>query len=309
MTKEKFTVTIFGGNGFIGTNLVKKLAKLNFKINLIRNSNTEHDDLCVYGFPGQICNIKFENTKKFYEEVFSCTDYVINLIGTLRETKNRTFKYSHIDIPKNISTYAKKLSIKKFIHISSLGIDKTYKFSAYANSKLKGEKEILKYYPQATILRPSVVFGNGDKFINNLARLIKVFPFFPLINKGHVFFQPIFIEDLTDIILKILLLESTDFYGKIYELGGPDKLTFLEILNKIFKGLKKNPRYISVNYNLIKILSHLSTLIKSFPVTPEEVDLLLINNTVNKENLANTLKINLTPLNFFIQKQLSNITS
>ena len=263
----------------------------------------------MYGFPGQICNIKFDNTKKFYEEVFNCTDYVINLIGILREGKNRTFKYSHIDIPKNIATYAKKLSIKKLIHISSLGIDKTHKFSSYASSKLKGEKEILKYYPEATIFRPSIVFGSGDKFINNLMRLIKVFPFFPLINKGHVFFQPIFVEDVTNVILEILLAENTDFYGKIYELGGPDKLTFLEIVNEIFKVLKKDPRYISVNYNLIKILSHLSTLIKSFPITPEEVDLLLINNTVNKENIANILKINLTPLNFFIQKQLSNITS
>ncbi|RST65973.1 complex I NDUFA9 subunit family protein [Candidatus Aquarickettsia rohweri] len=309
MIKEKSTITVFGGSGFIGANLVKKLAKLDFKINLVQSHNNEHNYLYIHGFPGQICNIKFENTKQFYEEIFSNTDYIINLIGILRESNDRTFRYSHIDIPKNISTYANNLAIKKLIHISSLGIEKTCKFSEYAKTKLKGEKVILKNYSKATIIRPSVVFGNADKFINNLIKLIRTFPFFPLVNKGHVFFQPIFVEDLTDIIIKILLMENTDFYGKIYEVGGPDKLTLLQIVNEIYKALNQSPRYFSINHSIMKIISYLSKLIKSFPINPEEVDLLLINNIINNENLADKLKINTTPLNFFIQKQLYNITS
>lgn len=309
MIKEKSTITIFGGGGFIGANLVKKLAKLDFKINLIQSHNDEHDYLYMHGFPGQICNIKFENSKKFYEEIFSCTDYVINLIGILRESKERTFECSHIDIPKNISNYANNLSIKKLIHISSLGIEKTCEFSDYAKTKLKGEKVVLKNYSQATIIRPSIVFGKGDKFINNLVQLIKIFPFFPLINKGHVFFQPIFVEDLTDVIIKILLVGNADFYGKIYEVGGPDKLTLLQIVNEIYQALSQSPRYFSINHSIMKIISYLSVIIKSFPINPEEVDLLLINNVVKSENLADKLKINTTPLKFFIQKQLSNITS
>ena len=120
------------------------------------------------------------------------------------------------------------------------------------------------------------------------------------------FFQPIFVEDLADAICKILLTYNQSFNGKILEIGGPDKLTFLEILNYIFQNFNKKPHYLPVNYHIIKLFSYLSKFIKNFPITPEEVDLLLINNTVSEENLADVLKINLTPLKYYINKQLKS---
>ena len=306
MIDKKSTISIFGGNGFIGSNLVKNLAKLDVKINVIQNTFSKHDNLFLCGFPGQICTIKFNDSKDFYKNICSNSDYIINLIGTLREDKQKSFKKLHIDIPKQIAHYATKYSIKKLIHISALGIDKTHRISSYAKTKLKGESELLQNYPNATIIRPSVVFGNNDKFINNLVNLIKILPILPLINKGHVFFQPIFVEDLADAICKTLLTNNQSFNGKILEIGGPDKLTFLEILNYIFQNFNKKPHYLPINYNIIKLLSHLSKFIKNFPITPEEVDLLLINNTVNEENLADALKINLTPLKYYINKHLKS---
>ncbi|WHA04762.1 complex I NDUFA9 subunit family protein [Candidatus Bandiella numerosa] len=306
MISEKSTISIFGGNGFIGSNLVKNLAKLDSKINVIQSTFSAHDDLFLCGLPGQICTVKFCDNKAFYEDIFSNSNYVINLIGTLRENKHKSFKELHINIPKQIAHYAAKYSIKKLIHISALGIDKTHIISSYAKTKLKGESELLQNYPNATIVRPSVVFGSNDKFINELIHLITILPIFPLINKGHVFFQPIFVEDLTQAICKILLTNDESWSGKILEIGGPDKLTFLEILNYIFEKLSKKPYYLSINYSIIKWISHLSKFIKNFPITPEEVDLLLVNNTVGNKNLADTLNINLTPLKYYINKQLKS---
>lgn len=303
MISKKSTITIFGGNGFIGSNLVKNLAQLGTKINVVQNTLCEHDNLVLNGFPGQICTVKFYDNKDFYKNILSNSDYIINLIGTLRESKGKLFEELHINIPKQISYYATKYSIKKLIHISALGIEKTHRISSYAKTKLKGEDELLRNYSNAIILRPSVVFGSNDKFIN---RLITVSPIFPLINKGHVFFQPIFVEDLTDAICKILLTNDQSFNGKIFEIGGPDKLTFLQILNYIFQNLNRKPHYLHISYSIVKLFSYLSIFFKNFPLNPEEVDLLLVNNTVGEKNLANMLKINLTPLEYYLNKHLKS---
>ena len=306
MITKRLIVTIFGGSGFIGSNLSTKLAKLNVKINIIQSTLNEHDYSVLYGFPGQISYFQFQNNKNFYKKIFTNSDYIINLIGMLRESKNRTFYHTHVEIPKNIAYYASKFYAKKLIHISALGIDRTYQMLSYAKTKLRGENELLKNFPNATILRPSVVFGAKDKFINNLLKLANFSSICPLINNGCILSQPIYVENLTDIITKILMANSTSFDGKVFEIGGPDKVTLLEILNHIFKKLKKKPYYLPVNYKIMKLFSYLSKIASNFPITPEVVTLLLVNNIVVKNNIAKMLDITLQPISFYINSRINS---
>ena len=153
-----------------------------------------------------------------------------------------------MEIPKHISYYARKYSIKKLIHISALGIEKTYKISKYAHSKLEGENIVISNYPNAIIIRPSIVFGNEDKFTNNLKRIIKLAPGFPIINQCNVSLQPIYVEDL----------------AIIFEIGGREKVTLYEILNCIYQCMKIKPRFISMGYTTMKAISFLSLIFKLF---------------------------------------------
>ena len=299
---KQSNITIFGGDGFIGRNLIKTLAKLNIKINVVHNDGMHNDCSSLFGFPGQISYLKFEDNERFFEYVFTQSNCIINLIGILRETQNKEFYSTHVKIAKQIALYASRFFVKKLIHISALGINKTYTVSDYSKTKLQGEIEILKHFPNATILRPSLVFGANDRFINNLVRLAKILPVFPLINKGYIFFQPIFVEDLTNIITKIIFANNSWFNSKVFEIGGPDKIMLLTIVSNILKRINKKQRYFYLNYKTLRLVSYLSKLINNFPITPEEVNLLLMHNIVEKSNLADVLDIKLTPIIFYINK-------
>lgn len=301
---QQSSITIFGGDGFIGRNLVKTLAKLNLKINIIYNSYKYHDFSSLFGLPGQVSYLKFENNKAFFEYVFTYSDCIINLIGILREDQDKKFYSTHVEIPKKIALYSSKFSIKKLIHVSALGVDQTYKISYYSKTKIQGETEVLQNFPNAIILRPSLVFGAYDKSINNLIRLAKILPYFPLINRGYISSQPIFVEDLTSIISKVIFTDNLWFNGKIFEIGGPDKIMLLDIVSSILKKINKKQRYLYINYNFVIVVSYLLKLINKFSITPDNLNLLLRDNIIKKSNLANMLNIKLTPIVFYINKIL-----
>ena len=160
----------------------------------------------------------------------------INLIGILYEKgKINTFKNIHENFPNLLSALCKEYNLKQFIHISALGINESLE-SKYAKSKLDGELKILKYYPTATILRPSIVYSSSDNFTTNFMTLLKYLPVFPLYYSGKTKFMPIHCSDLTDVIFHII---SKDSDSQIIECIGPEILTFKEIIELLLKLINK----------------------------------------------------------------------
>ena len=229
---------IFGGSGQIGRNLIRKLTKNNFRVTVVtRNIHQKSYIIKTQANAGYIDIIEaniFDEKK--IRELFKKNDICINLIGILYEKKKgNTFKNIHTIFPSLLAKLCKEHSLKHFIHISALGINEA-KESNYARSKLEGENEILKNFPLATILRPSVVYSVDDNFTTNFMTLLNRLPIFPLYYKGKTKFAPIHCSDLTDTIHYII---ENNIYSKIIECVGLEIISLKEILKKLLEHIDK----------------------------------------------------------------------
>lgn len=227
-------IVIFGGSGFIGSELIIKLANYKkFQVDVITRNKKNIHSLKV------LPNIRFHEVKTFNAETIERylrgSDVVINLMGILHEHKKNSFKVIHTKYPKIIQNVCIKNKVKKFIHISALKSES--KASNYLKSKYMGEKNLIQRNRQLKtyILKPSIVFGTNDNFIKMFFKIMKLFPFMTVISPNSLF-QPISVKDLVSIITN--LINNDSFKSRTFDLGGPKTYSFLDILNKI-KSIKK----------------------------------------------------------------------
>ena len=225
---------IFGGSGQIGRNLIRKLTKNNYRVTVVtRNIHQKSYIIKTQANVGYIDIVEaniFDEKK--IRELFKKADICINLIGILFEQKKgNTFKNIHSIFPSLLAKLCKEYNLKHFIHLSALGIDSATD-SDYAKSKLEGENNVLKNFPLATILRPSVVYSVDDNFTTNFMTLLNRLPLFPLYYEGKTRFTPIHCSDLTDTIHYVI---SKNIYSKIIECIGPEIISFRELLRKLLK--------------------------------------------------------------------------
>jgi len=223
---------IFGGSGQIGRNLIRKLTKNNYIVTVVtRNVHQKSYIIKTQANAGYIDVVEaniFDEKK--IRHLFEKTDICINLIGILFEKKRgNTFKNIHTIFPSLLAKLCKEYNVEHFIHLSALGINDATD-SNYAKSKLEGESNILKNFPLATILRPSVVYSVDDNFTTNFMTLLSRLPIFPIYYKGETKFAPIHCSDLTDVIYHVI---SKKIYSKIVECTGPEIISFKEILIKL----------------------------------------------------------------------------
>ena len=229
---------IFGGSGQIGRNLLRKLTKNNYRVTVVtRNIHQKSYVIKTQANAGYIDIVEsniFDEKK--IRELFKKADICINLIGILFEKKKgNTFKNIHSIFPSLLAKLCKEYNLKHFIHLSALGINEAVD-SDYAISKLEGENKVLKNFPLATILRPSVVYSVDDNFTTNFMTLLNRLPLFPLYYEGKTKFAPIHCSDLTDTIHHII---SNNIYSKIIECTGPEIISFKELLQKLLNLIDK----------------------------------------------------------------------
>jgi len=220
---------IFGGSGQIGRHLIRKLTKNNYKVTVVtRNIHQKSYIIKTQANAGYIDIVEaniFDEGKII--NLFKKADICINLVGILFEkNKGSSFKNIHSIFPSLLAKLSKQFALKHFVHISALGINEA-KDSNYALSKLEGETSILKNFPLATILRPSIVYSVDDNFTTNFMTMLNRLPIFPLYYEGNTKFMPIHCSDLADVIYKVI---SENIYSKIIECVGPEVMTFREIL-------------------------------------------------------------------------------
>ena len=174
--------------------------------------------------------------KKKIRKLFENAQICINLVGILYERRGgHTFKNIHTVFPTLLAKLCKEYDLKKFIHLSALGINQA-KDSNYAKTKLDGEMNILKNFPKANILRPSIVFSASDAFSTNMMSLLSRLPVFPLYYNGQSRFMPIHTNDLTKVIYYVI---SQNIDNNIIECVGPETFTFKEILKKLLNLFRK----------------------------------------------------------------------
>ena len=271
---------IFGGSGQIGRHLVRKLTKNDVRVTVVtRNIHQKSYIIKTQGNAGYIDIVE----SNIYEEqkirsLFEKTDLCINLVGILSEkNKGNTFYNIHSLFPSILAKLSKEYKLKNFIHVSALGINDALD-SNYAKSKLEGEKNILKNFPLATILRPSVVYSSSDNFTCNLMSLLNILPIFPLYYSGKTKFTPIHCSDLTDTIYHII---SSNINSKIIECVGPEVITFKEVLEKLLKLTNKKRLLVPFPFLLAKISAKFFQLFPNPPLTEDQLRLLKYDNVLS----------------------------
>ena len=278
---------IFGGSGQIGRHLIRKLTKNNFKVTVVtRNLHQKGYVIKTQANAGYIDIVEaniFDEIK--IRKLFSKTDICINLIGILYENgKGNTFENIHSIFPSILAKLCKEYKVQQFIHLSALGINEAID-SEYAKSKLKGEINIQKNFPLATILRPSVVYSVDDNFTTNFMTLLCRLPFFPLYYNGDTKFTPIHCSDLTDTINHVIF---KNIHSKIIECIGPDIISLKEILKKLLKLINKNTLLIPLPFFLANMSAKLFQLFPKPLLTVDQLTLLKYDNVPSNKYQTNS---------------------
>ena len=276
---------IFGASGQIGRNLIRSLTKNNIKVTaLTRNVHQKGYILKTQANPGYLEIVEgsiFDH--ELIEKLFSNADLCVNLVGILFEKGKNNFNNIHTEFPKMISRYASTYKLKKFVHLSALGIENA-KDSIYAQSKLKGEKEILNNFNNTVIARPSIVYSVDDNFTTQLMTLLGLLPIFPIYYNGKTKFRPIFCSDLTNSITQII---NNDIKENIIEFVGPEEMSFKEILEKLLFLIEKKRLLLPMPISLARMTAHIFEILPKPLITNDQLNLLKYDNVLSGKYKSN----------------------
>ena len=279
---------IFGGTGQIGTSLLRKLTRNNYKVTVVtRNLHQKGNFIKTQANAGYIDIVELNPfDPDQLSPLFKKTDICINLVGILFEKGKNTFQNIHVEFPTMLASLCKRYEIKQFIHLSALGVDRIQD-SKYAISKYEGEKKIRNIFSKSTILRPSVVYSSNDNFTTTFMTLINRLPVFPIYYEGKTKFMPIHCSDLTDILLNIL---KKDIKSEIIECIGPDVITFKEILLILMELIQKKRILLPVPLSFGNIIASLMELTPKPLLTKDQLKLLKFDN-IHSKNFKTNLSI------------------
>ena len=283
--KEK-NCLIFGGTGQIGTNLLRKIAKKNYKITVVtRNLHLKGNFIKTQANAGYIKVVEVNpfNLDQI-EPLIKKSNICINLVGILFEKNKNNFNNIHVNFPSILATLCAKNNLDQFIHISAMGVEDAID-SNYAISKLKGEREIKERFPKSTILRPSIVYSVDDNFTTTFMTILNRLPIFPIYYKGETKFMPIHCSDLTDVIMEVI---NKEIKSELIECGGPEILTFREILTKLTSLINKKRILLPVPLIVGKIIANIMSFLPSPLLTKDQLRLLKYDNVYSNKFLTNS---------------------
>jgi len=272
-------VTVFGGSGFVGRNVVRALAKRDYRIRVAVRRPELAGHLQPLGKVGQIhavqANLRYPAS---VEAAMRDSHAAINLVGILAESGAQTF-----DAVQSLGAGAVAKAAgavgARMVHVSAIGADEN-SASRYARAKAAGEKAVLAALPAATILRPSVVFGPEDQFTNRFAALARVSPMLPLIGGGLTRLQPVYVGDVATAVADAVDGKTTP--GAIYELGGPEVLSMREIMAIILATIERRRMLMSLPFGLANFQALLLQFAPgALKLTPDQVTLLRSDNVVS----------------------------
>ncbi len=251
-------ITIFGGSGFLGRYIVQQLGNLGYKIRVVVRKPNSALFLKVYGKVGQIEIVKGDiSDSDSIEELIGEAESVINCVAIFYETNSQNFKNIHVRAASQLAQTCKNVGVKQLIHISSLGASKSSE-SALLKTKGAGEEEVLRIFPTANILRPSLIFGPEDDFFNRFARMAMISPFIPSIGSSTKF-QPVFVNDVARAVSYLVKNGSKKRY---LDLGGHEVFLFIDLLKKLLSHINKKRVIVKIPFFLAKIMAYMNDFLR-----------------------------------------------
>ncbi|MGH7023492.1 MAG: complex I NDUFA9 subunit family protein [Caulobacteraceae bacterium] len=278
----KGLATVFGGSGFVGSQIVRALAKRGHRIRVAVRRPGRAYRLPMLGDVGQIeivqANVRDDES---VARALDGAEVCVNCVAVLYQSGRQTFEALHVEGAERVARTARAAGAGRLAHISAIGAD-SGSGAAYARTKAAGEEAARAAFPGATIVRPSVVFGPGDAFFNRFAEMATMAPALPLIGGGHTRFQPVFVGDVAAAIAACLGEPSAP--GVTYELGGPAVYTFEALMGLMLETIGRRRALIPVPFGVAKVLGRVGDLMAwaiAPPLTSDQVEMLRVDNIVS----------------------------
>jgi uncharacterized protein YbjT (DUF2867 family) len=272
-------VTIYGGSGFLGRHVVRAIARTGARMRVAVRRPELAGHLQPLGGVGQI--VPVQANVRYRDSLIAAAedaDAVINLVGILYSAGKQTFNSVQDEGAGNVAAVAKAAGARAFVHVSAIGADPDSP-STYARTKAAGEAAVKDVLPDATIFRPSVVFGPEDDFFNRFAALARISPVLPLIGGGRTKFQPVFVGDVAQAI--VAALEGRTGADAPYELGGPEILTMREVMERVLAYSMRSRPLVPLPFWLAKLQGAVLQFLPKPPLTLDQVRLLQTDNVVS----------------------------
>ena len=228
-------VTVFGGTGFLGQHVVRRLLERDFSVRVA----VRHPERIAALFPA----LHFDaiqadvNDDRSVAAAVAGVEGVVNAVSLYAESGSQTFHSVHVEAATRVARLAREAGVGQFIHVSGIGAD-AESASPYIRSRGKGEKAVREAFPATTLIRPSIMFGRGDAFLIPIARMLRRLPVFPLFGRGQTQLQPAYVGDVADAIARVMQNAQSLV---CYELGGPHVCTYRSLLEVIALHLAEIP--------------------------------------------------------------------
>ncbi len=273
-------VTIFGGAGFVGRYIARRMAKEGWRVRVAVRRPNEALFVKPYGVPGQVepvfCNIRDDASVR---AVTRGADAVVNCVGTFSRGGKNNFAAVQAEAPGRIARIAAEEGVASLVHISAIGAASDAP-SIYGRTKAEGEAAVKAAFPAAVILRPSVIFGNEDGFFNKFGAMAALSPILPLA-KAETRLQPVHVEDVAQAAVKGILGQAE---AGTYELGGPDAASFRDLMGKMLGVIRRRRLVLNVPTVLMKVLAFGADMV-------EAVTLGLVTNKLITRDQLNSLGV------------------
>ncbi|MEM0899433.1 MAG: complex I NDUFA9 subunit family protein [Pseudomonadota bacterium] len=278
---DKKTITVFGGSGFLGRHVAKALVERGYKVRAAVRHPEKAGHLAATHGPGNAEAVKADlRDPEAVATALKGASAAVNLVGILFESGKQTFQAVQFEGAKNVADACSAAGVP-LVHVSAIGAD-ARSASDYARAKAQAENAVLEALgEEAVILRPSIVFGPEDNFFNQFADMSKFSPALPLIGGGRTKFQPVYVGDVAEAVAKGIDGELTG--GTIYELGGPDVLTFRECLEEMLKVVGRKRLFAPIPFWAAKIQGAIFEKLPKPLITRDQVRLLKRDNVVSTE--------------------------
>lgn len=283
-------VTVFGGSGFVGAQTVRALAKAGWRVRVAVRKPGLAGDLRLLGDVGQVLPVRCDVTSAAdVAAALKGASAVVNLVGILHEGAKRSFETMHVEASRTIAQGCAAHDITNLVQVSAIGAD-VASASDYARTKGEAEAAVRAVIPSAVIVRPSIVFGPGDSFLNKFGSMATMAPALPLIGGGETKFQPVYVGDVAEAIARCVLRDDTA--GRTFELGGPAIWSFKDILIYILRETGRDRMLAPLPFFAAKIIGGFAQLTAAVGIAPvltrDQVILLESDNVVspNAEGLA-----------------------
>lgn len=284
-------ILVTGSSGFLGRNVVKALRTRGESVRCLVRSPSRAGIVTSYGVELAYGDILDPVSLK---DAMKGVDAVAHLVAIIRERGRSTFDLINRQGTANVVAAAREAGVRHVVHVSAIGVQENPAYP-YLNSKWQGEQEVINGGVGYTIIRPSILFGPGDEFINTLAGVVRAFPVVPVAGNGRVRFQPISVEEVGGIVSAVA--GNPRFTGRIIEVGGPDHLSYNEILDIISRTLGVKRLKLHLSARLMRAMTRvMEKVLPNPPATTSQLEMLSLDNVTALDSVERNFRMRPRPL-------------